>query len=220
MTARRDYPQSRERMVKEEAIAKGIDDPRVIRALLEVPRHRFVPEAMEREAYGCSALPIGSGQTISAPHMVALMTQALQLEGKERILEIGTGSGYQAAVLHHITARVITVERVSELARRAQRLFQELGLEGLVVKVGDGSQGYPEAAPYDRIIVTAAAPHVPSALLQQLGPGGILVAPIGDRMEQVLMRYRKRGDVVDEESICRCIFVPLLGKNGFAEEDA
>jgi protein-L-isoaspartate(D-aspartate) O-methyltransferase len=216
MTARRDYPQARERMVEEEVRAKGISDPRVLDAMREVPRHLFVPEALQHDAYGPSALPIGSGQTISAPHMVGLMTEALRLTGDEKVLEVGTGSGYQAAVLARLTHRVITVERVPELARRVQLLFSEMGLEGIVVKVGDGSLGYPELAPYDRIIVTAAAPQVPPALYEQLAEGGILVAPVGDRGEQVLTRWTRGRDDVTRESLCRCVFVPLLGKGGFA----
>ena len=219
MSTPHDYPQARERMVQEEIIAKGIRDPLVVRAMQVVPRHRFVPEALDREAYGSSALPIGAGQTISAPHMVALMTQALELEGDERVLEVGTGSGYQAAVLFEITSRLVTIERVPELARRVQRLFAELFLEGIVVKVGDGTQGYPEAAPYDRIVITAAAPHVPPVLFEQLAENGILVAPIGSRIEQTLMRYRKKPGGPGEEAICRCVFVPLLGRDAFPEEE-
>lgn len=219
MNAPRDYPQARERMVQDEVIAKGIRNPLVIRAMQVVPRHLFVPEALEREAYGSSALPIGVGQTISAPHMVALMTEALELEGDERVLEVGTGSGYQAAVLFEITSRLVTIERVPELARRAQRLFTELFLEGIVVKVGDGTQGYPEAAPYDRIVITAAAPHVPPVLFEQLAQNGILVAPIGSRIEQTLMRYRRKPEGPEEEAICRCVFVPLLGRDAFTDEE-
>jgi protein-L-isoaspartate(D-aspartate) O-methyltransferase len=214
----RDYPQARERMVQEEVIAKGIRNPLVIRAMQVVPRHRFVPEALERDAYGASALPIGAGQTISAPHMVALMTDALELEGDERVLEVGTGSGYQAAVLYEITSHLVTIERVPELARRAERLFAELYLEGILVKVGDGTHGYPEAAPYDRIVITAASPRVPPVLFDQLAPGGILVAPIGTRSEQTLMRYRKKDSRLEEEAICRCVFVPLVGRDAFPEE--
>jgi protein-L-isoaspartate(D-aspartate) O-methyltransferase len=218
MNVRRDFPQARDRMVEEEVVAKGIRDPRVLQAMREVPRHRFVPEALEREAYTGNALPIGSGQTISAPHMVALMTEALCLSGSEKVLEVGTGSGYQAAVLFRITPRVITVERVPELAWRVQRLFAELNLEGIVVKVGDGTLGFAELAPYDRIVITAAAPHVPEALFDQLSPGGILVAPVGDRAEQVLKRYTKEPGGLREESLCRCVFVPLVGKDGFPPE--
>lgn len=213
----RDYPRARGRMVLEEVVGKGITDPRVIEAMRRVPRHRFVPSAMEHDAYSAQALPIGSGQTISAPQMVGLMTEALDLVGEEKILEIGTGSGYQAAVLAQLTHRVITIERIPELARRAQTLFSELGLDGIVVKVGDGTQGYLEAAPYDRIIVTAAAPRVPQTLLSQLAEGGFLLAPVGERMEQVLMRYHKTSTGIEEESFCRCVFVPLVGREGYAE---
>jgi protein-L-isoaspartate(D-aspartate) O-methyltransferase len=216
MSARRDFPQARERMVEEEVRGKGVSDPRVLDALRSVPRHLFVPEALERDAYGPSALPIGCGQTISAPHMVGLMTEALRLGGDEKALEAGTGSGYQAAVLARLTRRVITVERVPELARRVQLLFTELGLDGIVVKVGDGSLGFPELAPYDRVIVTAAAPQVPPALYDQLAVGGILVAPVGDRGEQVLTRWTRGTSDVTRETLCRCVFVPLVGKAGFA----
>ncbi len=213
----RDYPRARGRMVLEEVVGKGITDARVIEAMKRVPRHRFVPTAMEHDAYSGLALPIGSGQTISAPQMVGLMTEALDLVGEENVLEIGTGSGYQAAVLAELTHRVITIERLPELARRAQSLFSELGLDGIVVKVGDGTQGYLEAAPYDRIIVTAAAPQVPQTLLSQLAEGGFLLAPVGERMEQVLMRYHKTATGIEEESFCRCVFVPLVGREGYAE---
>jgi protein-L-isoaspartate(D-aspartate) O-methyltransferase len=204
-------------MVREEVIGKGIQDPLVIRAMGRVPRHLFVPEALEGDAYGSSALPIGLGQTISAPHMVALMTEALRLEGGERILEVGTGSGYQTAVLADIAPRIVTVERMAELARRAQVLLASQGREGIVVKVGDGSRGYPEAAPYDRILVTAAAPSVPAALCTQLAEGGILVVPVGDLQEQVLIRVTRSGTRFPEEALCRCVFVPLVGKEGFEE---
>jgi protein-L-isoaspartate(D-aspartate) O-methyltransferase len=204
-------------MVREEVVGKGVRDPLVIAAMSKVPRHLFVPEALEGDAYGVSALPIGLGQTISAPHMVALMTEALRLTGGERILEVGTGSGYQTAVLAHIAPRIVTVERVAELARRAQALLASQGREGVVVKMGDGSRGYPEAAPYDRILVTAAAPSVPAALRAQLAEGGILVAPIGDLQEQVLVRVVRSGSRFPEESLCRCVFVPLVGKEGFQE---
>jgi len=216
----KDYPKARERMVREEVTGKGIRDPRVVEAMGAVPRHRFVPEGMEEAAYGPSALPIGFRQTISAPHMVALMTEALRLTGKEKVLEIGTGSGYQAAVLARITGRVVTVERIPELAERAERLLRELGFPGVVVKVSDGTLGYPEAAPYDRILITAATPGVPRSILSQLAPGGTLVAPVGDRLEQTLTRITREGDRTAEEALCRCVFVPLVGREGFDEEDA
>ena len=163
MTDRRDFPQARDRMVESDILARGVKDPRVLEAMRAVPRHLFLPRALEGEAYSSLALPIGCGQTISAPHMVALMTEALGLTGGEKVLEIGTGSGYQAAVLARLGARVITLERVPDLARRAQQLFVELGLTGIVVKVADGSLGFKETAPYDRILVTAAAPSIAPA---------------------------------------------------------
>jgi protein-L-isoaspartate(D-aspartate) O-methyltransferase len=212
---RRDFPQARDRMVEIEVIGRGITDPRVVEAMRRVPRHRFVPPAMEHDAYSGSALPIGGGQTISAPNMVALMTAALKLEPGMKVLEVGTGSGYQAAVLAAMGCRVITVERIADLARRTQKLFGELDLSGIVVKVGDGSTGFKDAAPYDRIVVTAAAPHAPRALLEQLVEGGILVAPVGDRLEQTLMRYTRQGEEAREEALVRCVFVPLLGREGF-----
>jgi protein-L-isoaspartate(D-aspartate) O-methyltransferase len=217
MSGRRDLPRARERMVREEVVGKGIRDPRVIAALSEVPRHRFVAEALEADAYGPSALPIGLGQTISAPYMVALMTEALRLEGREKVLEVGTGSGYQTAILAFLTPRVVTVERIPELAERARDLLASLGLAGVVVKVGDGSLGYAEAAPYDRILVTAGAPSIPATLRAQLADGGILVAPVGGRLEQTLIRMTRSGDRFTEESLCRCVFVPLMGKEGFGE---
>ncbi len=220
MSAARDYPQLRERMVQDEIVGRGIKDPRVIEAMRKVPRHLFVPPAMERDAYGGSALPIGGGQTISAPQMVAMMTEALRLSGGEKVLEVGTGSGYQAAVLAELGCRVISVERLPDLARRTQQLFGELGLSGIVIKVGDGSLGYKEAAPYDRIVVTAASPRVPEALLGQLGPGGILVIPVGDRAEQTLLRYTRSEDGFEEEALGRCVFVPLVGRQGFSGGDA
>jgi protein-L-isoaspartate(D-aspartate) O-methyltransferase len=214
----RDYPKARERMVSQELQARGISDPIVLGAMKAVPRHLFVPPALEGDAYGSSALPIGSGQTISAPQMVGLMTEALKLSGREKVLEVGTGSGYQAAVLAHITHQVITIERLPELAQRAQRLFSDLGLAGIVVKVGDGTRGYAAAAPYDRIIITAATPRVSPSLFEQLADGGILVAPVGSRIEQTLKRYTKEGERCREESLCQCVFVPLVGEEGFREE--
>ncbi|NNF07082.1 MAG: protein-L-isoaspartate(D-aspartate) O-methyltransferase [Candidatus Eisenbacteria bacterium] len=212
-----DYPVARKRMVETEVEAKGIKDPRVIKALREVPRHFFVSPALAKTSYGASALPIGSGQTISAPHMVGLMSEALMLKGKEKVLEIGTGSGYQAAVLGKLTRSVISIERIPVLASRAQEKLAALGLDGVIVKVSDGTLGLPSLAPYDRILVTAGGPHVPQALWEQLSPDGILVMPIGTRNEQVLMRFFREGDGFREEQICRCLFVPLVGRDGFED---
>ena len=207
-------------MVESEIAARGCGgDARVLEAMRAVPRHLFLPQALEGQAYSSLALPIGCGHTISAPHMVALMTEALELAGGEKVLEIGTGSGYQAAALARLGARVITSERVPELARRAQQLFIELGLTGIVVKVADGSLGFKETAPYDRVLVTAAAPSIAPVLFEQLAPGGRLVAPVGDRAEQTLMRYTRDAEQsLREEALCRCVFVPLIGRGGFADE--
>ena len=213
----RDYTKARARMMREEVEGKGITDPKVLDAMGTVPRHRFLPAALESEAYGGSALPIGSGQTISAPQMVGLMTQALGLRGSERILEVGTGSGYQAAVLAHIAPHVVSVERHPDLAQKAQRLLADLSVVGVTIKVGDGTKGHAEGAPYDRIIVTAATPRVPPSLLGQLAEGGVLVVPVGNRVEQTLIRYTKSGNDFKKDILCQCVFVPLVGEEGFAE---
>lgn len=215
----RDFPQARERMVLDEVIGKGVTSPAVVQAMRAVPRHLFVEEGMSRQAYGGSALPIGWRQTISAPQMVAIMTEALEVQKGHKVLEIGTGSGYQTAVLAQLSSRIVSVERLPELATLAQGRLRQLGLDGVVVKVGDGSQGYPEAAPYDRILVTAAAPAVPEPLLRQLADGGVLVVPVGDLREQTLLRYRREGDQFHEDALCRCTFVPLLGQSGFSGDE-
>ena len=212
-----DFPRAREEMVEREVRAKGVTDPRVLAAMARVPRHRFVAAPMARSAYGASALPIGSGQTISAPQMVGLMSQALMLSGNEKVLEIGTGSGYQAAVLAELTRRVFTVERVPELARAARALLSELGYESVAVTCRDGTTGWREMAPFDRIVVTAGGPEVPRALLGQLAEGGILVIPVGSREEQRLVRVVREGEAYRSEDLGGCIFVPLIGREGFAE---
>jgi protein-L-isoaspartate(D-aspartate) O-methyltransferase len=214
----RDYPRARETMVQEELLAKGVTDPRVLAAMGRVPRHRFVAAPMARDAYGPLALPIGGGQTISAPQMVGIMSQALALKGTEKVLEIGTGSGYQAAVLAEMTLRVFTVERVPDLARKARRLLAELGHEGVAVISRDGTQGWKEMGPFDRILVTAGGPEVPRALLDQLAEGGILVIPVGTRDHQELVRVVREGESFRQENLGACIFVPLIGREGFAEE--
>ena len=215
MSEDKDYPVARARMVEEEVRAKGVADPRVLDAMRTVPRHGFVPRGMEHAAYGPSALPIGSGQTISAPHMVGIMTEALRVSPGDKVLEIGTGSGYQAAILGRITRRVVTVERFPDLAEQARTNLAGIGMDWVIVKVGDGTLGYPEMAPYDRIIVTAGGPHVPPALVEQLVDGGILLMPVGDRDTQVLRRYTWNGSTLEEETLGRCIFVPLVGREGF-----
>jgi protein-L-isoaspartate(D-aspartate) O-methyltransferase len=213
---RRDaFAAQRRRMVERLAKA-GIGVPRVWAALEAVPRHLLVPEALQVQAYSDSALPIGDGQTISAPGSVALMSSALALEGGERVLEIGTGSGYQAAVLSRLAGEVISVERLPGLAARARRALDTLGVANVVVYLGDGSLGRPADAPFDAILVTAGAPAIPRPLLEQLAAGGRLVAPIGAREEQRLVRVRRGGEGFTREDLGRCRFVDLVGANGWA----
>jgi protein-L-isoaspartate(D-aspartate) O-methyltransferase len=208
---------ARRRMVARLA-SGGVRDARVLAALAAVPRHRLVPEALREQAYReDAALPIGDGQTISAPRVVAAMTEALELSGHERVLEIGTGSGYQAAVLSRLAGQVISVERVPGLAARARTALDRLGVTNVVVYLGDGTLGRPADAPFDAIVVTAAAPTVPQPLLEQLAAGGRLVGPFGRREEQVLVRVRRTGaSAFARELLGRCRFVDLIGAHGWA----
>lgn len=200
----------------EDLSARGIRDPRVLFAMGAVPRHAFVDEALRDRAYDDHPLPIGHGQTISQPFTVALMTEALELEGSERVLELGTGSGYQTAVLARLCGNVYTVERISALAARARRVLDEIGLYNVALRVGDGTIGWNAEAPYDAIIVTAGTPVLPRPLLAQLRTGGRMVVPLGDEDSQTLVRYRVDGSGIEEEEIGDCRFVKLLGKYGFA----
>ncbi len=204
-----------EQMVKEQIAARGIGDPRVLTAMQSVPRHLFVPEAYREAAYGDHPLPIGAGQTISQPFIVAYMTALLRLQGNEKVLEIGTGSGYQAAVLAHLAQEVHTVERLPQLAAQARERLAALGLNNVRVHVGDGSRGLPEHAPYDAILVTAAAPEVPPPLPEQLNEGGRLIAPVGDRGYQHLERWTHRRGHLQREILEAVAFVPLLGEHGW-----
>jgi len=183
----------------------------------KVPRERFIPEDAVDLAYSDQALSIRLGQTISQPYMVALMTQALELAGEERVLEVGTGSGYQAAILAELCREVYTVERVAELSEAASQLLTELGYTNTHCKVGDGSLGWAEAAPYDGIVVTAAGPIIPPELVEQLKEGGRLVMPVGDRHSQTLVTATKSGDELKETWLCQCVFVPLIGENGWKQ---
>jgi protein-L-isoaspartate(D-aspartate) O-methyltransferase len=195
----------------------GITDARVLEAFGAVPRHALIPEALHAQAYQDCALPIGAGQTISAPGIVAAMSQALELSGSETVLEVGTGSGYQAAILARLAARVVSIERVPRLAASARRTLDRLGVSNVVVYLGDGTRGRPDAAPYDAIVVTAGGPSVPEPLLEQLAKGGRLVGPFGDRAEQRLLRIRRgAAGSFDEEVIGRCRFVDLIGAHGWA----
>jgi len=213
------YEIARRRMVESQIIARGIRDRRVIDAMLKIPRHLFVEEAMADQAYSDNPLPIGERQTISQPYMVALMTELLELKGKEKVLEIGTGSGYQAAVLAMLADRVYTIERIRSLAMRARKVLDSLGLLNINIKVDDGTCGWEEEAPFDAILVTAGAPDIPPRLIEQLAPGGRLVIPVGDQYSQRLVRVIKQedGSCAVEQSI-GCRFVKLIGKNGWETE--
>lgn len=205
----------REWMVDTQLVPRGIKDSRVLDAMRKVPRHLFMPETIWDSAYGDMALPIGEGQTISQPYMVAIMTELLELTGSEKVLEIGTGSGYQAAVLSLLAAEVYTMERIATLAGNAAKHFTEMGYQTIHVVTGDGTKGLPEKAPFDRIIVTAAAPEMPSPLLKQLGEGGIIVVPVGERFSQVLIKGTMKNGRLSEEHHTPCIFVPLIGEHGW-----
>ncbi|GAB4335914.1 MAG: protein-L-isoaspartate(D-aspartate) O-methyltransferase [Calditrichia bacterium] len=211
------FIRQRQEMVKKLVVEAGIEDPKVVQAMLKVPRHHFVDPALNHQAYTGSSLPIGYNQTISHPTTVALMTAALELQGDERVLEIGTGSGYQAAVLAEIGVKVFSIERIPELGQRARHIFEQLNYYSIWVKIGDGSEGWPEKSPFDRIIITAAAPDVPQHLLGQLKIGGMLVAPVGNAESQYLVRIKRLADKYEGEKIEWRKFVPLIGKKGYVE---
>lgn len=208
----------RERMVREMIAARGVKDERVLQALRKVPRHLFVKDHLRAQAYGDHALPIGSSQTISQPYIVARMTELLEVGPEHSVLEIGTGSGYQTAVLALLARRVYSLERIAELAREAIPRMRQLGLDNVKIQVFDGTVGWSEWAPYDRILVTAGAPKVPEPLLGQLAPGGVLVIPEGQLNAQKLVVYRKlaRGAIRRSEGE-EVAFVPLLGRHGWKE---
>lgn len=212
-----DFKEERERMVYEQLIPRGISDKLVISAFLNVPRHEFIPMEHWNIAYGDHPLPIGNGQTISQPYMVALMTQCLELKGGEKILEVGAGSGYQAAILSKIAGTVITIERIESLALKCEKKMKDLGYNNIKVYTGDGTLGFKDEAPYDGIIVTAASPFVPEAYIEQLKTEGKIVIPVGDRFSQVLTVLTKKDSEVDVNEVCGCVFVPLIGRDGWRE---
>jgi len=209
----------RDDMVTHQLITRGIQDQRVLQAMREIPRHLFVAPGHRAMAYDDMPLPIGCDQTISQPLMVALMTEALRLRGHERVLEIGTGSGYQAAILGRLSRVVFSLERLPELATQARTILASLHLKNVHVLVGDGTLGLPEHAPYDAIVVTAGAPRLPQPLIDQLSTDGRLVIPVGDRVEQVLMRVTKTSTGQQTEHLGGCRFVPLIGQRGWARAE-
>jgi protein-L-isoaspartate(D-aspartate) O-methyltransferase len=211
------YQRLREEMLRQQIEARGITDPRVLAAMRKVPRHVFVSEALWDQSYGDFPLPIGEQQTISQPYIVAEMTQALELTKDDRVLEIGTGSGYQATILAEIAYRVYTIERIRSLYLQARRLFDEMRLFNIVTRYGDGTKGWEEECPFDAIIVTAGAPVLPSALLGQLALGGRLVVPVGNQHTQDLIRITKDERGVHQTNLGGCRFVKLVGEQGWKE---
>jgi protein-L-isoaspartate(D-aspartate) O-methyltransferase len=206
------YARERDRMVAEHLVKRGIEDPRVLEAMRHTPRHLFVDDGLRDRAYGDYPLPIGDAQTISQPFMVARMTELLRLTGKEKVLEIGTGSGYQAAVLARLAARVCTVERIPKLAARARQILESIGASNVWVRTANGTFGWPDEAPFDRIVVTAGGPSVPPPLLEQLAEGGRMVIPVGSEDSQRLQIVDKVGGQPRVTEDSGCVFVKLIGK--------
>lgn len=206
------FARERDRMVEEQVAARGITDPRVLDAMRRVPRHLFVEEALEEQAYGDHPLPIGEGQTISQPFMVGKMTELLRLSGTEKVLEVGTGSGYQSAVLGQLAGRVCTIERIPKLAQRAREILEMLGYANVWVRVANGTLGWPDEAPFDRILVAAGGPGVPPPLFAQLAEGGRMVMPVGDAATQVLQVIEKHQGEMQTSQDAGCVFVKLVGK--------
>jgi protein-L-isoaspartate(D-aspartate) O-methyltransferase len=211
-TGSQHFARERERMVEEHVVARGVTDPRVLAALRRIPRHLFVDEALRERAYGDHPLPIGDGQTISQPFIVGKMTELLQLSGGEKVLEIGSGSGYQTAVLADLAARVCTIERIPKLAQRARETLELLGYANVWVRVANGTLGWPDEAPFDRILVAAGGPSVPPPLFAQLAEGGRMVMPVGDATGQVLQVIEKHQGEMHITEHSGCVFVKLVGK--------
>lgn len=201
-------------MVEEQLARRGIADTRVLDAFARVERHRFVPQVLRASSYADYPVPIGEGQTISQPYIVALMTECLRLAGKEKVLEIGTGSGYQTAILAELAKEVLSMERLEAIAQRASQLIAALGYANVRIKIGDGTFGWPEEAPFDRIVITAASPKFPPPLVGQLKEGGRIIAPLGEGPSQVLTLGIKGKEGLETEQVCGCVFVPLIGKFG------
>jgi len=211
------FQKARDRMVDTQLIKRGIEDVRVLEAMRKVPRHLFVDEALQDQAYNDHPVPIGDKQTISQPYIVALMTEMLQLKGPEKVLEIGTGSGYQAAILAELADRVFSIERYPGLAYRANQMLQKLGYKNVIIRVGDGTLGWPDEAPFDGIMVTAGSPKVPQPLVDQLAMGGRLVVPVGDRLSQELILVERVPEGINKTNLGGVRFVDLVGKWGWQE---
>ncbi len=211
------YKRQREEMVQKQIAARGITDPKVLAAFRKVPRHLFVSEALRDQAYGDYPLPIGEQQTISQPYIVAEMTQALEVNKDDRVLEIGTGSGYQAAILAEVVYRVYTIERIRSLYVQTRKLLDELNYHSIVMRCSDGTSGWQDESPFDAIIVTAGAPDVPLILLDQLAEGGRLVVPVGNQHSQDLIKYTKDKKGVHKTNLGGCRFVKLIGAHGWNE---
>jgi protein-L-isoaspartate(D-aspartate) O-methyltransferase len=211
------YEKERRRMVDDQIVGRGIKDERVLAAMRRVPRHEFLPEAIRGMAYADNALPIGEGQTMSQPYMVAIMTELLGLTGTERVLEIGTGSGYQAAVLAELCSKVYTVERIKTIAEKARATLDQLGYRNVAIKIYDGTYGWKEMAPFDAIMVTAGAPEIPTPLVEQLNDGGRMVIPVGERFGQSLLKVVKTAEGTVIQRSIPCVFVPLIGNHGWKE---
>jgi len=212
-----EFEKARERMVDLQIVRRGIKDPRVIAAMKKVPRHFFVSESLRSQAYEDHPLPIEEKQTISQPYIVALMTEALQLKGHEKVLEIGTGSGYQTAILAELADKVFTIERIPLLAEKARKRLEELGYKNIVYRIGDGTLGWPEEAPFDGILVSAAAPSIPQPLIDQLAMGGRLIIPVGDRLSQELVLVERVPEGIRKSFLGGVRFVDLIGKWGWKE---
>jgi len=217
MTHIPDYRLARERMVTTQLVPRRIKDPRVLKILGKVPRNRFIEEALSGEAYNDHPLPIGHKQTISQPYIVALMTEALELTGEEKVLEIGTGSGYQTAILADLSRKVFTVERVRDLMVQARNILADLRYNNIMFKAFDGTLGWKEYEPYDAIMVTAGAPKIPQPLLDQLADGGRLIIPVGDRFSQELIKVTKKKGNIIQKNFGGCRFVDLVGVHGWKD---
>ena len=215
MTGTDPWESARERMVATQIAARGVGDEQVLAAMRRVPRHLFVPAEVRGSAYSDYPLPIGHGQTISQPYIVALMTSLLQIQPDDRLLEIGSGSGYQAAVLGILAREVISIERIPEVAQLARKNLADAGITNVTVVIGDGTLGFPGGAPYNGVLITAATPSIPSPLVEQLAEGGRIVAPVGSRDLQELVRLTRKGHDLTRESFGGVVFVPLLGEYGW-----